>query len=97
MTKGGCVYIITNKFNTVLYIGVSSDLPGRLWEHKNKVYPNSFSARYNLHKLIYFEYFSTIDEAISAEYIYKGWTRAKKARLIAKVNPNWEDLSHELT
>lgn len=96
MTRGGCVYIITNKYNTTIYIGVTSDLRGRLWEHKNKVIPKSFSARYNLHKLIFFESFTTIEEAISAEYIYKGWTRAKKERLIANMNPEWKDLSYLL-
>lgn len=54
MERGGCVYIITNKGNTTLYIGVSSELKSRAWEHKNKVYPNSFTSRYNLFKLVYF-------------------------------------------
>ena len=67
MLKPGCVYILANKNNTVLYTGVTSDLIRRILEHKNKKYPKSFSARYHIDKLVYFEWFETIMEAILEE------------------------------
>ena len=92
MEKGGCVYIITNKHHTTLYTGVTSDLQGRLWQHKNKTHPNSFTARYNLDKLVYYVAFSTIDEEIKMEKIIKGKSRAKKEKMIEEMNPVWNDL-----
>jgi putative endonuclease len=92
MNKGGYVYIITNKHNTTLYTGVTSDLRARLWDHKTKFYPKSFSARYNLNKLVYFEAFGAIEDAIAVEKYIKGKSRAYKEQLIEKANPNWEDL-----
>ncbi len=71
MQTGGCVYIITNKRNTVLYTGVTSDLMGRIWDHKNKTYPNSFSAKYNCNKLVYYCFYSRIEEAIATEKAIK--------------------------
>jgi putative endonuclease len=68
---GGCVYIMTNKMHTVLYVGVSSDLTGRVWQHKNNVYPNSYTAKYNCHKLVYYEFYPRIEEAIGAEKTLK--------------------------
>lgn len=65
MHKGGAVYIMTNKNNSVLYVGVTSDLRVRLWEHKNKVHSNSFTAKYNCNKLVYYNSFSSIEEAIA--------------------------------
>ena len=65
--KPGFVYIITNYTNTTLYVGVTSDLELRIKQHKNKYYPNSFSARYNLDKLVYFESFQMIEDAIARE------------------------------
>ena len=62
MKKGGCAYILTNVFNTVLYIGVTSDLFSRIAEHKNKVYIESFTAKYNCNKLVFYEMYSTIEE-----------------------------------
>ena len=67
MERGGCVYILANVFNTVIYIGVTSDLFSRITEHKNKIYPNSFTAKYSCNKLVYFEMYSTIEEAIGME------------------------------
>jgi putative endonuclease len=64
MVKGGSIYILTNQRHTVLYIGVSSDLVSRMYEHINKIYPNSFTKKYNVNKLIYFELFPGIEEAI---------------------------------
>jgi putative endonuclease len=94
MERSGCAYILTNKNKTTLYIGVTSDLQARLEEHKNGEYKNSFSNRYNLYYLVYFEYFSRIDEAIAREKELKGWVRKKKEDLINKVNPSWEDWSN---
>ena len=94
--KDSYVYILTNKNNTTLYTGVTSDLRGRLWEHKNKVFPKSFSARYNLNKLIYFEEFGSIDYAIEREKEIKGKSRDYKESLINTVNPSWKDLGEEV-
>ena len=92
MSKGGYVYIITNKNKTVLYTGVTSDLISRIWEHKNTVYLNSFSARYKLYYLMYYEYYECIEEAIETEKKIKGTSRLKKEALINRVNPEWKDL-----
>jgi len=70
--RGGCVYIMTNARHTVLYTGVTSDLVSRVWQHKNKVYPDSFTAKYSCVKLVYYEFYSHIEEAISAEKLIKG-------------------------
>ena len=92
MEKGGYVYIITNAHHTTLYTGVTSDLRGRLWQHKTKYYPKSFSSRYNLDKLIYFKAYSTIEDAIDMEKVIKGKSRAKKQKMISEQNPDWSDL-----
>ena len=96
MERGGCIYIMTNKGNTTLYIGVTSDLKSRVWEHKNKVYPNSFTSRYNLFKLVYFENFTTIVEAIGREKQLKKRSRKYKEELINKTNLDRLDLFDEL-
>jgi len=95
MEKGGCVYILTNISNTVLYIGVTSDLFSRIAEHKNKVYPKSFTAKYNCNKLVFYEMYSTIEEAIGMEKRLKKWDRNWKIQLIEKNNPMWLDLYSE--
>lgn len=92
MEKGGYIYITTNRPNGVLYVGVTSNLVGRITQHKNRHYPNSFSAQYNLDKLVYFEAFGSIMEAIAREKQLKGGSRAKKVALIEGFNPRWEDL-----
>ena len=76
--KPGFIYIITNKNNTVLYIGVTSNLPQRIEEHKQKRYENSFSARYNLNKLVYYEQFQMIGDAIGREKQLKAGNRSNK-------------------
>ena len=90
------VYILTNKNNTTLYVGVTNDLPTRLWEHKTAQNPKCFTARYNLFKLIYYEGFETIAEAVKRERYLKGKKRDWKEKLIKTKNPEWNDLSEEL-
>ena len=99
--KTGFIYIITNKFNTVYYIGVTSNLPKRILEHIEKRYENSFSARYNLNKLEYYEQFQMIGDAIAREKQLKAGSRAAKIALIQNLNPLWldlyEDIKHIMT
>ena len=92
MKKGGWVYIMTNTHNTTLYIGVTSNLAGRVMEHKQSFYPKSFTAKYNLHKLVYHESFDTIEEAIEREKQLKAGSRKKKIQLIEGINKDWGDL-----
>ncbi len=89
----GFVYILTNKNNSVLYTGVRSDLKDRIKQHKLKKHPDSFSSKYNLNKLVYFEVIDTIGEAIKREKAIKGGSRKKKLDLINSTNPEWSDLS----
>ena len=86
------VYIITNKPKGVLYIGKTKRLKKRIYQHKNKVHPNTFSARYNLDKLVYFEEYKSKDEATLRENQMKKWNREWKIALIEKSNPQWNDL-----
>ncbi|MDB5003032.1 MAG: catalytic domain protein [Mucilaginibacter sp.] len=94
--KGGCVYIMTNKLNKVLYVGVSSELPSRVWDHKNKTYPKSFTAKYNCDKLVYYLFYPHIEEAIAAEKTLKGSSRKHKQQLVNALNPEWKDLYESL-
>ena len=86
------VYILSNWDDSVLYIGVTSDLKRRLYEHRNHLV-DGFTARYNVHKLVYFEYTNDVRSAIDREKQLKGWRRDKKNALISKANPEWIDLS----
>ena len=88
------VYIITNKRNTVLYVGVTNDLKRRMYEHKNKLI-EGFSKKYNLSKLVYFEQTNDIYKAINREKQLKKWRREKKEWLINQMNPQWDDLSKD--
>ncbi len=97
MEHGGCVYILNNKGNTTLYVGVTSDLYSRVLEHKEKKYAKSFTAKYNLNKLVYFESFHSIEEAISREKQIKGGSRAKKDQLVNQMNPEWKNLIDEVS
>lgn len=97
MPRGGRVYIMTNKNNTTLYTGVTSQLQIRTIKHKNNYYPDSFSARYNLHKLVYYEGFHLIGEAIAREKQIKAGSRKKKEALISSINPEWKDLYDEVS
>ncbi|WP_186755704.1 GIY-YIG nuclease family protein [Echinicola salinicaeni] len=92
MKKGGCVYIMTNQNHSTLYVGVAADLLRRVHEHKTNIKRNSFSARYNLTKLVYYETFHSIEEAILREKQIKAGSRQKKLDLINSLNPNWKDL-----
>jgi putative endonuclease len=95
MEKLFAVYIMTNQWNTVFYIGVTSNLPKRVWEHKNKVV-EGFSKKYNLNKLVYYEVYSHPYEAIDREKKMKSLKRNKKIQLITAFNPEWEDLYEKL-
>lgn len=88
------VYMLTNKTNTVLYIGVTNNLERRLYEHKNKLL-DGFTKKYHLYKLVYFETTTDIKAAIAREKQLKGWTRSRKNALIESINPAWQDLSEE--
>lgn len=86
------VYILASHENGTLYIGVTSDLVGRIHEHKTKIHPNSFTAKYNVDRLVYYEQFEDINSAIEREKFLKKQKRAYKIRLIEKDNLAWEDL-----
>ncbi|WP_116787267.1 GIY-YIG nuclease family protein [Flavobacterium psychrotrophum] len=94
--KTGFSYILTNYTNTTLYTGVTSDLHGRIKQHKQKRYPDSFSAKYNINKLVYFEAFLMIEDAIAREKQIKAGSRAKKVMLIESMNPQWDDLFYRI-
>lgn len=85
------VYIMSN-VSRMLYIGVTSNLHQRVWQHKNKLFAG-FSQRYNLHSLVHFEAFGDIRDAITREKQLKGWLRARKVALIKSANPTWKDLA----
>lgn len=91
MNKTFYVYILTNNSGT-LYIGVTSNLVKRMWEHKNKVV-KGFTEKYNIDKLIYYEIFEDAENAIIREKQLKNWNRSKKYVLIRKMNPKFEELT----
>ena len=86
------VYIMSNKSHR-LYTGSTTDLVGRVREHKERRYPNGFTARYNFDRFVYFESLPSFATAIARERQIKAWTRAKRVALIQSKNPNWNDLS----
>jgi putative endonuclease len=84
-------YIMTNQHNSVLYTGITHDLAGRVWQHKEgKI--EGFTKRYNIDKLVYYESYADVNEAILREKQIKGWLRSKKVSLIEEDNESWEDL-----
>lgn len=95
MPKGGYIYITSNKHRTVFYIGVTSNLSARSYEHKHGE-GSVFTKKYNCTDLIYYELFSTIDEAISREKQIKNWKRNWKIELVKKLNPEMKDLYEEV-
>ena len=96
MQKPGYVYMVTNKHHTTLYIGVTSELLGRIYKHKTHFYKNSFSDRYNIEYLVYYEYHGAMEYAIAREKELKKWSRKKKDALINSINPEWKDLWDEM-
>ena len=90
------VYILTNKNHTVLYTGVTSNLIRRVYEHKNHADPNSFTAKYKVEKLIYFEETTDVRSAIERKKQIKSWKRIQKIMLIQKSNPRFIDLYEKI-
>ena len=95
MPKLPCVYIVSNRRHGTLYVGVTSNLIQRIWQHKNKV-SGGFTARYNLDKLMWYEMHESMESAIAREKQLKAGSRARKIRLIEAENPQWEDLYEEV-
>jgi putative endonuclease len=95
MPKSGYVYLMMNKSNAVVYVGVTSNLVQRVNQHKDHE-AEGFTTRYNLTKLVYFEFFDSIEEAIAREKQIKGGSRKKKLDLIKSTNPLFNDLSDQL-
>ena len=93
--KQPCVYILTNKRNGTLYIGVTSNLLQRVWQHKNDVVAG-FSKKHGTHTLVWYESHDNMESGITREKALKRWKRAWKLELIEKTNPSWRDLYHDL-
>ena len=91
--KQGYVYIMTNINNTTVYVGVTSNLERRVYEHQHEIL-DGFTKQYQLHKLVYFETCNSVEDAIAREKQLKHWSRAKKNQLIESLNPTWKDLSN---
>ena len=93
--KQPCVYILASRRNGTLYVGVTSDLIQRVWQHKTNLV-DGFTKRYRVHTLVWYQVCGTIDVAIAREKAIKEWKRAWKIELIKKANPEWRDLYAEL-
>jgi putative endonuclease len=93
--KPGYVYLMTNKTNSVIYTGVTSDLQERVYQHREKLL-EGFTKKYNVNKLVYYEVFANIENAIAREKQIKAGSRKKKIDLIRKMNPEFKDLYYEL-
>ncbi|HJS86339.1 MAG TPA: GIY-YIG nuclease family protein [Acetobacteraceae bacterium] len=89
------MYVMTNRANGTLYVGVTGDLARRVWEHREEV-AEGFTKRYGLERLVYFERHDRIEDAIQREKNIKHWPRAWKARLIVRMNPEWLDLLDQI-
>jgi len=89
------IYILTNKYNNVFYVGVTSNLIKRIFEHKNK-FLDGFTKKYEINKLVYYEIFEDITHAITREKQLKKWKREWKVSLIEKINPKFNDLSSSI-
>ena len=83
---------MTNKLHTALYVGLTSDLLARVWKHKNNAYAGSHTSRYNCYKLVYYEFYPHIEEAIAVEKAIKGGSRKAKIKLVNNMNSEWKDL-----
>ena len=90
-----CVYLITNKPHGTLYIGVTSDLPTRIWNHKQRLV-EGFAKRHGLDRLVWYETHDTMEEAILREKRMKKWNRDWKVDLVREANPRWRDLYEDL-
>ena len=90
------VYILASATNYTVYIGVTSDLIRRVYEHREHLDPDSFTSKYGVHKLVYFEQTNEVKSALEREKQLKGWRRSKKNALIESMNPEWKDLYPEL-
>ena len=86
------VYILTNETNVAMYIGVTRDLVRRVYEHRNHLDPESYTTKYNIHKLVYFEHTTDVRVALEREKQLKHWRRSKKNALVETMNPEWKDL-----
>lgn len=95
MERQFAVYIVTNKSHSVFYTGFTNGLSRRLYEHKNKLV-DGFTKKYNIDKLVYYEFHNNPVEAIAREKQIKDWRREKKFKLIESINPDWEDLYQHL-
>jgi len=95
MERQPCVYILTNKRNGTLYVGVISDLIKRIWQHKNKL-AEGFTRKYGLDKLVWYEVHESMISAIRREKAIKFWKRRWKLRAIETMNPDWRDLYEEI-
>ena len=92
MARQYFIYLLAS-YRRVIYVGVTNDLERRLRQHQTKAHPESFTARYNVNRLVYYEVFADVREAIAREKKIKGWRRSKKVELIQSTNPDWRDLS----
>ena len=90
------IYILTNKHKNVMYIGMTNDLPRRMYEHRNHLVKNSFTERYHVTRLVYYETANNPEAAIAREKQLKGWNRNRKNKLVESKNPEWRDLYYEL-
>ena len=86
------VYILSNRLNTVIYTGMTKDLVRRVYEHKHHLDPDSFTAKYDVTKLVYYESTSDVKAAIEREKQIKGWNRKRKNKLVESRNPSWAEL-----
>ena len=95
MNKKPAVYILASKKNGTLYVGVTSNLVKRIWEHKNNL-AEGFTKRYGIHRLVWYEIHESMNSAIQREKRVKRWKRAWKLELIESANPGWQDLYHAI-
>ena len=95
MERTPCVYILASQRNGTLYVGVTSELPRRVWIHRNDIV-EGFTSRYHVHRLVYYETCESMYEAIQREKQLKGGSRPKKLRLIESINPDWRDLYDDI-
>lgn len=96
MQKQFYVYILATKRNGTFYVGITSDLAKRIWEHKNEI-ADGFTKKYGIKTLVYYEVFTDPENAIRREKRLKKWTRQSKMQIIESINPQWKDLYEDIT